>query len=72
MVYSAFLPTIEKVNHKTQLQSLEKYNLEKKTVKITESVVILGETFYLVLGETFWFKITNFFFSKSPLWKSIN
>ena len=33
MVYSAFLPTIEKVNHKTQLQSFEKYNLEKKNCK---------------------------------------
>ena len=30
MVYSPFLPTIEKVSQKTQLHLFEKFNLEKR------------------------------------------
>ena len=33
MVYSAFMPSIEKVNQKTQLYSFEKSNLKKRHSK---------------------------------------
>ena len=40
MVYTAFLPSIEKGSQKTQLHSFEKSNLEKDPV-LTKNLVVI-------------------------------